>query len=261
MVALTDRGAPPWHPAPAQVLDRCARRPPLPGSRVQPGEARAAVLGHDQPVRHDRRRQCQSGQRDARRRVDRRADRRRSARRGRGHPRAGPRHRLGQRTAREPGSRAGIVTGQVVDSHLHLIDPDHLDYPWIGAGDKLDTSWDAQAICRRGPPGHGRDRGGGRRGIRAGWRGRCRGCGRRPPAHPWIRGMVAQLPVEQPGKHRRPARPAPRRRPDRRGAPQPPGRAAGIPRSSGPAGRHPPARPGRTAVRRLRAILAAHRAR
>jgi predicted TIM-barrel fold metal-dependent hydrolase len=39
------------------------------------------------------------------------------------------------------------MTGQVVDSHLHLIDPDRLDYPWIGAGDKLDASWDAQRFA------------------------------------------------------------------------------------------------------------------
>ena len=35
-------------------------------------------------------------------------------------------------------------------------------------------------------------------------------------AHPWIRGMVAQLAVEQPGKLAAGGQPAPRRRPDRR---------------------------------------------
>jgi L-fuconolactonase len=98
----------------------------------------------------------------------------------------------------EPGHRAGIVTGQVVDSHLHLIDPDRLDYPWIGTGDELDTSWDAQRFAAEAlrvtaaigveagvAPGHA---GGEVSWVRS-----------QAAAHPWIRGMVAQLPVEQPG--------------------------------------------------------------
>jgi hypothetical protein len=33
------------------------------------------------------------------------------------------------------------MTARVLDSHLHLIDPCHLDYPWIKRGDDLDQSW------------------------------------------------------------------------------------------------------------------------
>ena len=90
------------------------------------------------------------------------------------------------------------MTGQVVDSHLHLIDPDRLDYPWIGVGDELDTSWDAQrfaaealrvtaAIVVEA-------------GVESAQAGREVSWVRsQAAAHPWIRGMVAQLPVEQPG--------------------------------------------------------------
>lgn len=89
------------------------------------------------------------------------------------------------------------MTGQVVDSHLHLIDPDCLDYPWIGAGDELDTSWDAQRfaaealrvtaaiVVEAGVESAHADR-------EVSW------VRSQAAAHPWIRGMVAQLPVEQP---------------------------------------------------------------
>ena len=88
------------------------------------------------------------------------------------------------------------MTGQVVDSHVHLIDPDRLDYPWIGAGDELDASWDAQRfaaealrvtaaiVVEAGVEGHGR--------------GEVAWVRSQAAAHPWIRGMVAQLPVEHP---------------------------------------------------------------
>jgi L-fuconolactonase len=88
------------------------------------------------------------------------------------------------------------MTGQVVDSHVHLIDPDRLDYPWIGAGDELDASWDAQRfaaealrvtaaiVVEAGVEGHGR--------------GEVAWVRSQAAAHPWIRGMVAHLPVEHP---------------------------------------------------------------
>ncbi len=90
------------------------------------------------------------------------------------------------------------MTGQVVDSHLHLIDPDRLDYPWIGVEDELDTSWDAQRfaaealrvtaaiVVEAGVESAHADR-------EVSW------VRSQAAAHPWIRGMVAQLPVEQPG--------------------------------------------------------------
>ncbi len=90
------------------------------------------------------------------------------------------------------------MTGQVVDSHLHLIDPDRFGYPWIGAGDELDASWDAQrfaaealqvtaAIAVEA-------------GVESGQAGREVSWVRsQAAAHPWIRGLIAQLPVEQPG--------------------------------------------------------------
>jgi L-fuconolactonase len=88
------------------------------------------------------------------------------------------------------------MTGQVIDSHLHLIDPDRLDYPWIGAGGSLDQSWDAQRfaaeahrvtaaiVVEAGVEGHA--------GAEVSW------VRSQAAAHPWIRGMVAQLPVERP---------------------------------------------------------------
>ena len=33
------------------------------------------------------------------------------------------------------------MTGHVLDSHLHLIDPCRLDYSWIELGDDLDQKW------------------------------------------------------------------------------------------------------------------------
>jgi predicted TIM-barrel fold metal-dependent hydrolase len=33
------------------------------------------------------------------------------------------------------------MTGHVLDSHLHLIDPCRLDYSWIKRGDDLDQKW------------------------------------------------------------------------------------------------------------------------
>jgi L-fuconolactonase len=90
------------------------------------------------------------------------------------------------------------MTGQVIDTHLHLIDPDRLGYPWIRAGDELDTSWDAQrfaaeallvtaAIVVEA-------------GVETGQTGREVSWVRsQAAAHPWIRGMVAQLAVEHPG--------------------------------------------------------------
>ncbi|MGO8958901.1 MAG: amidohydrolase family protein [Streptosporangiaceae bacterium] len=90
------------------------------------------------------------------------------------------------------------MTGQVVDSHLHLIDPDRLGYPWIGTRDELDTSWDAQRfaaealrvtaaiVVEAGVESGQADR-------EVSW------VRSQAAAHPWIRGMVVQLPVEQPG--------------------------------------------------------------
>jgi L-galactose dehydrogenase len=65
MGALTDQGAPPWHPAPAQMLNRCAKAAARCRERGSSGEARAAILGHDKSVRHDCCRQRQSGPREA----------------------------------------------------------------------------------------------------------------------------------------------------------------------------------------------------
>ena len=89
------------------------------------------------------------------------------------------------------------MTGQVVDSHLHLIDPDRLGYPWIGSGDELDASWDAQRFAAEALRATAAIV------VEAGVEGRGRGevswVRSQAAAHPWIRGMVAQLPVEQPG--------------------------------------------------------------
>jgi L-fuconolactonase len=90
------------------------------------------------------------------------------------------------------------MTGHVLDSHLHLIDPFRLRYPWINRGDDLDQSWHplrfaaeahqvtAAIVVEAGvAPGQaGREM-----------------CWVRAEAarHPWIRGLVAQLPVERAG--------------------------------------------------------------
>jgi len=87
------------------------------------------------------------------------------------------------------------MTRHVVDSHVHLIDPGCLDYPWITTGDDMDQAWHAQRFAAETlhvtaaivveagvAPGQA-DR-------EASW---VRGEATR---HGWIRGMVAQLPVE-----------------------------------------------------------------
>jgi L-fuconolactonase len=88
------------------------------------------------------------------------------------------------------------MTGQVVDSHVHLIDPGRLDYPWIGVGDELDTSWDAQrfaAEALRVTAAIVVEAGvaSGQAGAEVSW------VRSQAAAHPWIHGMVASLPVEQ----------------------------------------------------------------
>ena len=87
------------------------------------------------------------------------------------------------------------MTGDVLDSHVHLIDPSRLDYPWIRAGDDLDQSWTARRFATEAPlvtaaiiveagvaPGQA-DR-------EISW------VRSEAARHRWIRGMVAQLPVE-----------------------------------------------------------------
>ena len=90
------------------------------------------------------------------------------------------------------------MTWQVVDSHLHLIDPDGLDYPWIGAGNELDRLWDAQRFAAEAPRVTAAivvEAGveSGQAGGEVSW------VRSQAATHPWVRGMVAQLPVEQPG--------------------------------------------------------------
>ncbi len=88
------------------------------------------------------------------------------------------------------------MTAHVLDSHLHLIDPSRLDYPWIKRGDDLDQAWHpprfaaealhvtAAIVVEAGvAPG--------RVGREISW------VRAEAARHPWIRGLVAQLPVEQ----------------------------------------------------------------
>jgi L-fuconolactonase len=88
------------------------------------------------------------------------------------------------------------MTGHVLDSHLHLIDPYRLHYPWITRGDDLDQAWHpprfaaealqvtAAIVVEAGvaPRQAGREISW----VRA-----------EAARHPWIRGLVAQLPVER----------------------------------------------------------------
>jgi L-fuconolactonase len=90
------------------------------------------------------------------------------------------------------------MIGHVLDSHVHLIDPSRLDYPWIRAGDNLDQSWPARrfaaealrvmaAIVVEA-------------GVAPGQAAREIFWVRSEAArHGWIRGMVVQLPVEHAG--------------------------------------------------------------
>jgi len=88
------------------------------------------------------------------------------------------------------------MTRPVLDSHLHLIDPRRLDYSWIKHGDDLDQEWHplrfaaealqvTAAIVVEG-------------GVVPGQAHREISWVRAEAArHPWIRGLVAQLPVER----------------------------------------------------------------
>jgi L-fuconolactonase len=87
------------------------------------------------------------------------------------------------------------MTEPVLDSHLHLIDPRCLDYPWIRAGDDLDQSWDARRFTAEALQVTGAIVV--EAGVAPGQAGREISQVRAEAArHPWIRGMVAQLPVE-----------------------------------------------------------------
>jgi L-fuconolactonase len=87
------------------------------------------------------------------------------------------------------------MTGPVLDSHLHLIDPSHLDYPWIRTGDLLDQTWGARRFAAEAlrvtaaivveagaAPRHAR--------REISW------VLAEASRHQWIRGMVVQLAVE-----------------------------------------------------------------
>ena len=88
------------------------------------------------------------------------------------------------------------MTGPVLDSHLHLIDPGRLDYPWIRDGDDLDQSWDPPRFTAEAL--HVTAAIVVEAGVAPGQVGREISWVRAEAArHPWIRGMVAQLPVER----------------------------------------------------------------
>ena len=88
------------------------------------------------------------------------------------------------------------MTGHVLDGHLHLINPCHLDYPWIKRGDDLDQSWHPSrfaAEARQVTAAIVVEAG-----VAPGQVGREISWVRAEAArHPWIRGLVAQLPVER----------------------------------------------------------------
>jgi L-fuconolactonase len=90
------------------------------------------------------------------------------------------------------------MNGHVLDSHVHLIDPSRLDYPWIRAGDDLDQSWPAQRFAAEAL--HVTAAIVVEAGVARGQAGREISWVRSEAArHRWIRGMVAQLPVEHAG--------------------------------------------------------------
>jgi L-fuconolactonase len=43
------------------------------------------------------------------------------------------------------------MTAQVVDSHVHMIDPQRLNYPWLQAAEPLNRRWDAAAYAAAAP--------------------------------------------------------------------------------------------------------------
>ena len=135
MGALTNRGWPPWHPAPAEVLARCAqaawlcrhRRSDIAKLALQfavttgnyvttvVGTASAANLRRniawiEEPVDED------------------------LLGRGRGGARAGARPGLDQRQAGESGPGQAVMIPEIIDSHVHFLDPDRLTYPWLSGG-------------------------------------------------------------------------------------------------------------------------------
>ena len=87
MGALTNRGAPPWHPAPADVLEACAKAAKLcteRGSDIAKVGLQFALALHRRRLYADRVRR--PGQHGAQHRLGAGADRRRAARRRRSRP-------------------------------------------------------------------------------------------------------------------------------------------------------------------------------
>jgi L-fuconolactonase len=88
------------------------------------------------------------------------------------------------------------MTAQVLDTHVHLLDPAHLTYPWLHAGDPLTRPWPAALYADDAPavtaaiiveagvaPGQ--------TAREVSW------VRAQAAAHPWIRGIVAHAPVDQ----------------------------------------------------------------
>jgi len=89
------------------------------------------------------------------------------------------------------------MTAQVLDTHVHLLDPAHLTYPWLPAGGTLKRSWPAAHYAANATavtaaiiveagvaPGQAA--------REVSW------VRAQAAAHPWIRGIIAHAPVEQP---------------------------------------------------------------
>lgn len=88
------------------------------------------------------------------------------------------------------------MTGSVLDSHLHLIDPCRLDYPWIKRGDDLDQLWHPRRFATEAPQVTAAIVV--EAGVEPGQAGREISWLRAEAAlHPWVRGLVAQMPVER----------------------------------------------------------------
>jgi L-fuconolactonase len=86
------------------------------------------------------------------------------------------------------------MTTPIVDSHVHLIDPERLSYPWLPAGDTLHRRWDAAGYAAAAPGIAGVIVV--EAGVTAGQAGQEIGVTRAQAAsRPWILGIVAQAPV------------------------------------------------------------------
>ncbi len=88
------------------------------------------------------------------------------------------------------------MSPEIIDSHVHLLDPGRLTYPWLAEGafsfpcDAVRFTTEAPAITGAIVVEAGAQAN--EAGREAAW------IGSQVPAHPWILGMVAHAPVDQP---------------------------------------------------------------